>query len=121
MDGRRREWTDGGVNGRRCEWSGAVSHPALLFGGQAVSASDSEESAAPPVCITGRFGNVEDRYCVRPRVLGTGHHGSVRECFDRATGVGYARAPPGLLAELRMHMPVHAAWHCQCASQRRSS
>ncbi|KAL7555080.1 hypothetical protein ACHAWF_019004 [Thalassiosira exigua] len=36
--------------------------------------------------ITGRVGNIERKYHIDPRVLGTGHYGSVRECIDRATG-----------------------------------
>jgi serine/threonine protein kinase len=40
--------------------------------------------------ITGRFTNIEDYYQVDPRVLGTGRHGSVRECVDRLTGHRYA-------------------------------
>eukprot|EP01083_Nonionella_stella_P067702 179259_1 len=40
--------------------------------------------------ITGRYTNIEYRYHVDPRVLGTGHNGSVRECVDRVTGRRYA-------------------------------
>jgi len=40
--------------------------------------------------ITGRFSNIEHSYHIDPRVLGTGHHGSVRRCQDRRTGKRYA-------------------------------
>ncbi|KAL7531110.1 hypothetical protein ACHAXR_003852 [Thalassiosira sp. AJA248-18] len=40
--------------------------------------------------ITGKFSNIEYKYHIDPRVLGTGHHGSVRECIDRTTGIRYA-------------------------------
>ena len=30
--------------------------------------------------------NIEEKYIVDPRVLGSGHHGSVRQCMDRKTG-----------------------------------
>lgn len=43
-----------------------------------------------PKCITGRFSNIETKYQVDPIVLGSGHHGSVRRCIDRVTGVRYA-------------------------------
>jgi serine/threonine protein kinase len=61
-----------------------------------ISSSSSEESeddaasATPVRSITGNFSNIEDRYCVDTCVLGTGHHGSVRECIDRTTGQRYA-------------------------------
>ena len=60
-----------------------------------------------PNSITGQFRNIESRYHVDPRVLGTGHHGSVRECVDRLTGDKHAvksvrktdpRVKPGQLA-----------------------
>ncbi|KAL9187227.1 hypothetical protein ACHAXT_001330 [Thalassiosira profunda] len=46
-------------------------------------APPTHEEAAP---ITGRLSSIEHRYRVDPQVLGTGHHGSVRRCVDRATG-----------------------------------
>mmetsp|Transcript_30127 Transcript_30127/g.56906 ORF Transcript_30127/g.56906 Transcript_30127/m.56906 type:complete len:386 (+) Transcript_30127:242-1399(+) len=33
--------------------------------------------------ITGKFSNIEYKYHIDPRVLGSGHHGSVRACIDR--------------------------------------
>jgi serine/threonine protein kinase len=48
-------------------------------------------SATLGIGITGeRHDDVEDRYHVHPRVIGSGHHGSVRECVERATGRRYA-------------------------------
>jgi len=41
-------------------------------------------------CITGRMTEIWRKYDVDARVIGTGHHGSVRECVDRATGQKYA-------------------------------
>lgn len=58
-----------------------------------ISSSSSEESdasAAVAMSITGKLSDIEDKYCVDARVLGTGHHGSVRECIDRTTGQRYA-------------------------------
>jgi len=40
--------------------------------------------------ITGRYTNIEDKYHVDAQVLGTGHHGSVRECIHRTSGQRYA-------------------------------
>lgn len=40
--------------------------------------------------ITGRYSNIEHSYHIDPRVLGTGHHGSVRKCQDLRTGKRYA-------------------------------
>lgn len=48
-----------------------------------VSCSSDED---PIISITGKFSNIEHKYHIDPRVLGTGHHGSVRECIDRCTG-----------------------------------
>lgn len=45
-------------------------------------------SSAPS--ITGRLSNIEHKYRVDPRVLGSGHHGSVRECVHRSTGERHA-------------------------------
>ncbi len=56
----------------------------------------SEESSSSSSCpaaamsLTGKYSNIENVYQVDPRVLGSGHHGSVRECVHRATGRRYA-------------------------------
>ena len=58
-----------------------------------ISPCYSEESSASTadISVTGRFSNVEYKYHIDSRVLGTGHNGSVRECIiDRATGQRYA-------------------------------
>lgn len=55
-----------------------------------VSPCYSEESSSATTSITGKSGNIEFKYHVDHRVLGTGHHGSVRECIDRATGKRFA-------------------------------
>ena len=54
------------------------------------SEDGASSSAATDMSITGKLSNIEYKYHVDPRVLGTGHHGSVRECIDRATGMKYA-------------------------------
>jgi len=36
--------------------------------------------------VTGRYSDIERQYHIDARVLGTGHNGSVRVCFDRFTG-----------------------------------
>jgi len=54
-----------------------------------VSPCTSEDnSSTAATSITGN--NIEYKYHVDPFVLGTGHHGSVRECIDRMTGERYA-------------------------------
>ena len=40
--------------------------------------------------ITGRLRNINDRYHIDTKVLGTGHFGSVRQCIHRVTGERYA-------------------------------
>eukprot|EP01083_Nonionella_stella_P294744 1001824_1 len=40
--------------------------------------------------ITGRLRNINDKYHVDTKVLGTGHFGSVRQCIHRVTGERYA-------------------------------
>jgi len=40
--------------------------------------------------ITGALSDIEYKYHVDSRILGTGHHGSVRACTDRTTGQRYA-------------------------------
>mmetsp|Transcript_3900 Transcript_3900/g.8583 ORF Transcript_3900/g.8583 Transcript_3900/m.8583 type:complete len:404 (-) Transcript_3900:58-1269(-) len=52
--------------------------------------SSSAATSAPAICITGKFSNIEHKYYIDPRVLGTGNHGSVRECINRKTGQRYA-------------------------------
>ncbi len=37
-----------------------------------------------------QYDNIEQKYQIDPRVLGSGHHGSVRQCTNRNTGVRYA-------------------------------
>ena len=55
------------------------------------SPSDSSHASSAAVdSITGALSNIEYKYHVDPRVLGSGHHGSVRECIDRTTGQRYA-------------------------------
>jgi len=57
--------------------------------------STSEESSpaspdAAAMSITGKFSDIEYKYHVHSQVLGTGFHGSVRECTDLITGKRYA-------------------------------
>jgi serine/threonine protein kinase len=40
--------------------------------------------------ITGALDDIRGRYIIVPRILGSGHIGSVRVCIDRATGLRYA-------------------------------
>ena len=54
-----------------------------------IVARESEAKLVVPSSI-GRRANFEDWYLVYPRILGTGHQGSVRECVDRSTGESYA-------------------------------
>ena len=51
--------------------------------------TESDASTAT-MSITGQYRNIEYSYHVDPKILGTGHHGSVRECTDRTTGQRYA-------------------------------
>mmetsp|Transcript_34205 Transcript_34205/g.60150 ORF Transcript_34205/g.60150 Transcript_34205/m.60150 type:complete len:403 (-) Transcript_34205:113-1321(-) len=53
-------------------------------------ASEEPAASATATSITGKFSNIEYKYHIDPRVLGTGHHGTVRECIDRATCQRYA-------------------------------
>jgi serine/threonine protein kinase len=56
-----------------------------------ISPCSSSEDIASAFRITGeRFGDIEDKYHVDPQILGAGHHGSVRQCNDRATGQRFA-------------------------------
>ena len=52
--------------------------------------SGEESAAAASMSITGTFSAIEYKYHVDPRVIGTGHHGSVRECMNRVTGERFA-------------------------------
>jgi serine/threonine protein kinase len=85
--------------------------------------SDESSASSAAMSITGRFSDIEDKYFIDPRVLGSGHHGSVRECIDRNTGQRYAvksirksdpAVKPGglareimLLKEMKHHSIVH--------------
>ena len=56
-----------------------------------ISPSNSYSDASAAVgSITGTLGSIKDKYIVNTRILGSGSHGSVRECIDRATGMRYA-------------------------------
>jgi len=59
-----------------------------------VSPCSSKESSVSTttdtISTTGRVHNIKHKYHIKPRVLGTGYHGSVRECVDRSTGERYA-------------------------------
>jgi len=57
-----------------------------------ISPCTSEElsASAAAMSITGKFNNIENNYHIDPRILGTGHHGTVRECIDCTTGQRYA-------------------------------
>jgi len=50
------------------------------------STSSSTPSSFSSMTITGKFGNIDYKYRIDPRVLGTGRHGSVRECIKRTHG-----------------------------------
>lgn len=63
----------------------------LLSPGTSNESSCSSGSFSQPFnSITGCFKNVNDSYRVLPRILGTGHYGSVRECVHRTSGKLYA-------------------------------
>ncbi|KAL3806186.1 hypothetical protein ACHAXA_011735 [Cyclostephanos tholiformis] len=52
-----------------------------------ISPSSLSEEDVAAFGVTGeRFGDIEDWYRIDPRILGSGHHGSVRRCVDVATG-----------------------------------
>lgn len=56
-----------------------------------ISPCSTEGSTTPMFsCITNNFRDIESDYLVDPTVLGTGHHGSVRQCIHIATGKKYA-------------------------------
>lgn len=74
--------------------NGVLPHKARPPSRLATSPCNSQKSFASTVnsaiSITGKFSDVEHKYQIDPRVLGTGYQGSVRRCFDRATGEQYA-------------------------------
>lgn len=70
--------------------SSPVSAEQLDDAVDAMSTTSSTPPSPPPVCITGRFSNIEHKYHIDPKVLGTGHHGSVRRCIDRTTRQRFA-------------------------------
>ena len=48
-------------------------------------------ASSSDLSITGQYTNIEDKYYVDGRhILGTGHHGSVRECIERSSGQRFA-------------------------------
>ena len=56
-----------------------------------LSNESSSASIAPvSIAVTDDISNIEHRYHIDARVLGTGQHGSVRRCTDRTTGQHYA-------------------------------
>lgn len=59
---------------------------------QCTSTSEESSPVSPDTAmsITGKFSDIECKYHVHSQVLGTGFHGSVRECTDRITGKRYA-------------------------------
>ncbi|KAL9188089.1 hypothetical protein ACHAXT_006467 [Thalassiosira profunda] len=67
-----------------------VGVPVSVCASEDTCADTSYEQQRAPRSITGRCSDIEEKYHVDPRVLGTGHHGSVRECRSRATGRRYA-------------------------------
>jgi len=64
------------------------------FSEESTSSSSSSSTChaddAASMSITGKYSNIEYVYHVDARVLGSGHHGSVRECVHRTTGRRYA-------------------------------
>ena len=52
--------------------------------------SASSTTSVDPCSITGRYSNIEEKYHLDHRVLGTGFHGSVRKCINRRTGDVFA-------------------------------
>mmetsp|Transcript_21997 Transcript_21997/g.39688 ORF Transcript_21997/g.39688 Transcript_21997/m.39688 type:complete len:409 (+) Transcript_21997:103-1329(+) len=65
--------------------------PALCASEESAALSPSPSTPTSAIiCITGKFSNIEHSYHVDPRVLGTGQHGSVRECINRTTGHRFA-------------------------------
>lgn len=54
------------------------------------TSEESSDASAAATSITGKFSDIGKKYRVDERVLGTGHHGSVRSCTNRITGQKYA-------------------------------
>mmetsp|Transcript_10786 Transcript_10786/g.19933 ORF Transcript_10786/g.19933 Transcript_10786/m.19933 type:complete len:398 (+) Transcript_10786:437-1630(+) len=52
--------------------------------------SSTNSSTDVNTSITGKFSNIECKYHINHLVLGSGHHGSVRKCIHRVTGMQYA-------------------------------
>eukprot|EP00585_Thalassiosira_rotula_P001980 CAMPEP_0196141856 /NCGR_PEP_ID=MMETSP0910-20130528/10678_1 /TAXON_ID=49265 /ORGANISM="Thalassiosira rotula, Strain GSO102" /LENGTH=428 /DNA_ID=CAMNT_0041403085 /DNA_START=35 /DNA_END=1321 /DNA_ORIENTATION=- len=84
---------DGGATRNRRPRIVSDAHQQMLPDAAPLSPCSSQGSAtssspAPAtICITGAFNNIEYKYYVdSSRILGSGHHGSVRECIDRVTG-----------------------------------
>lgn len=77
--------TDTDVATAKCTTSRMVSGTQYHGEPHIVSSRSSSEES-----ITGKLSDIEYKYHIDPRVLGTGHHGSVRECVDRATGQRFA-------------------------------
>jgi len=54
------------------------------------SKESSVSSTTSTISTTCRVRNIKHEYYIKPRVLGTGYRGSVRECIDRSNGERYA-------------------------------
>jgi tRNA A-37 threonylcarbamoyl transferase component Bud32 len=67
-----------------------ISSPQLIIDAEDMSTTSTAPPTPSPICITGKFANIEHKYHIDPKVLGTGHHGSVRRCIDRTTRKRYA-------------------------------
>ena len=68
-----------------------ASMPEIAHIATPISPSNSfSDASANSESITGTLNNIRDKYIILPRILGSGFHGSVRECVDRATGMRYA-------------------------------
>lgn len=50
----------------------------------------SSDASTATMSVTGQYRNIEYSYHVDTKVLGTGHHGSVRQCINRTNGQKYA-------------------------------
>lgn len=62
-------------------------HTASTFASSSSYDAYDDEENCP---VTGFRSNISDDYMVLPRVIGSGHYGSVRECIHRASGNTYA-------------------------------
>ncbi|KAL3775698.1 hypothetical protein ACHAW5_007586 [Stephanodiscus triporus] len=69
------------ANSSRCDSAPCDEHHRL----QDYSVTDRAAPISPNV-IPGEYRDIEQKYRVDPRVLGTGYNGSVREAIDRVTG-----------------------------------